>query len=449
MTRISAANDADTVSFARSGDHWIAYQVLGNGPVDVVFTIGWLSSFRSFLKNETSAAFFEKLAQKCRLILFDKRGTGMSDRDVGVATLEDRADDIRAVLDAVGSRQCTVVGLSEGANISAMFAATYPERTRSLILLSCTACVAWKPDWPHGFRRAEFEQYKSELIENWGQPTDMARLAPSVADDPTERLFWGEMLLNAASPTSAERMAHMWYQMDIRQILPSIHVPSLVIHRRDEAAIPSEQGRKVAEFLPQSEFVELDGVDHVPWYGDGDSVVAEIHRFLDQSEPAAKSPDRKLLSILVTDVVGSSRLAREFGDAKWSEWTESHFGECRRLAAELSGKLIKTLGDGAIISFNGPSAAIECAGKIQESVEGADVGLRMGIHTGECIQQADDLSGIAVNLATRIMNQAEPGKLWVSSTVRDLAFGSDYEFQPQPPRELKGFDGEWVLYEVK
>lgn len=372
----------------------------------------------------------------------------MSDRDVGIATLEDRADDIRAVLDAVGSKKCTVIGFSEGANISAMFAATYPERTRSLILLSCTPCVAWKPDWQDGFRRAEFEQYKSDLISNWGAPVDLERLAPSAANDPNEQASWTDMLLDAANPSSAHRMAQMWYQMDIRQILPTIHLPSLVLHRRDETAIPIAHGRIAAELLPHGKLIELEGIDHVPWYGDADSVVEEIHRFLSLETPEPKSKERKLLSILVTDIVGSSELARELGDTAWSNWATTHFENCRRIAADFGGTLVKTMGDGTLISFSGPSAAIECALRIKQSIDGNDTKIRMGIHTGECIQQAEDLSGIAINLAVRIMDKAKPGQLLASATVKDLAYGSSFEFMPQGPYALRGFDGDWQLFEV-
>ncbi|MGI9351471.1 MAG: adenylate/guanylate cyclase domain-containing protein [Rhizobiaceae bacterium] len=440
--------DTNKVNFTRSGDVWIAYQVIGDGPIDVIFSIGWLTSFRSLLNSTLSAAFFEKLSRKCRLILFDKRGTGMSDRDVGIATLEDRADDIRAVLDAAGSDNCTVIGFSEGANISAMFAATYPERTRSLILLSCSPCVAWKPDWQDGFRRAEFEQYKSDLISNWGTPVDLERLAPSVASDPNEQESWTNMLLDAANPASAQRMAQMWYQMDIRQILPTIHLPSLVLHRRDETAVPIAHGRIVAELLPQGKLVELDGIDHVPWYGDAESIVEEIHRFLPLETTEPKSQERKLLSILVTDIVGSSLFARELGDSEWSNWTATHFENCRKLAADFGGNLVKTMGDGTLISFSGPSAAIECALQIKNSIDSDAAKIRMGIHTGECIQQADDLSGIAINLAVRIMDKAAPSQLLASSTVKDLAFGSNFEFLPHGPYKLKGFDGDWNLFEV-
>ncbi len=437
-----------TIQFTKSGDVWVAYQVIGDGPVDVIFSIGWLSNFHGYLKHPASATFFRKLAERCRLILFDKRGTGMSDRDVGIATLEDRADDIRAILDAVGSHSCTVIGQSEGANIAAMFAATYPERTRSLILMSCTPCVAWKPDWQQGLRRAEFERYKSDLVENWGAPTDLSSLAPSIANDPRERALWQEMLMYSASPKSAEAMAQMWYQMDIRDILPTIHIPSLVLHRRDEKAIPLENAREVAELMPQGRLVELDGVDHIPWFGDTDSIINEIHQFLGQDQIAKPIEDRRLMTILSTDVVGSSFHSREMGDSAWLNWTKKHFGECRMLAAEHGGKLVKTMGDGALLAFSGPSAATECALSIQETLSDNTITLRMGIHTGECIIVGDDLSGVAINLAVRIMEVAEGGQVLVSSMVKDLSFGSKIEFAAHSPRELKGFDDEWVLFEA-
>ena len=439
--------DRPQTRFTRSGSVAIAYQVVGDGPIDLVYASSWLHNIGVIWEHPGYRRFLEDIASIGRLILFDKRGTGLSDRDIGTDTLEERAEDIRAVMDAAGSQSATVVGVSEGGHVTAMFAATYPERTRSIILIGCTPCIAWRVDWPSGWRRNEFERFLADLIENWGQPTDLSRLAPSVANDPKEQEFFARLLTQSASPASAAAYTRNWYDTDIRQVLRAIAAPALVIRRRGDRTVSSEDWQYLANNLQNGRLVLLDGEDHLPWIGDADPIVDEIRRFAFKAD-APTQRDRVLLTVLMTDIAGSTEQAVRIGDQAWREIIEAHDRAAGAAVARHGGTIIKSTGDGLLATFQGPSRAIVCARELQSETQSLGVLVRAGIHTGECLRRKNDVSGLAVNISARIMDEAPGGEIWVSGTVRDLVVGSDLTFEPLGTRALKGVPGEWPLYKV-
>ncbi len=440
--------DKPPTQFTRAGDVAIAYQVVGDGPVDLVYASGWLSNIDIVWEHPGYNRFLTRLSERCRLILFDKRGTGMSDRDVGAPTLEERSDDIRAVMNAVGSEQASIFGISEGGNMTTMFAATYPERVSSIILAGCFPCKAWKPDWPHGIKRADFENDIADLSQNWGSfESFFETVAPSVSDDPMQRAFMNKILVQSGSPASAIKITRLNYELDIRPILQVVSAPALVLHSERDQTVNMDEAHYLADNLPNGKLKILDRDDHLPWIGDTDEMAHEITSFALLSEKGPSS-DRVLATILMTDIVGSTETSVRIGDAKWRDLIEAHDTAAARNIARQGGTLIKTLGDGVLATLAAPSRAVACARDIQ--VEAASLGLsvRAGIHTGECERRGDDISGIAVNLAARILDTTPGGTCRVSSTVHDLVAGSGLQFEPAGSHTLKGVPGAWVLHTV-
>jgi len=434
--------------FTKAGDVAIAYQVVGAGPVDLVYAPGWLSNIDLFWESPAYARFLGRLASGARLILFDKRGTGMSDRDVGAPTLEDRAEDIRAVMDAAGSERATLFGVSEGGNMATMFAATYPERVRSLVLVGCFPCRLAKPDWPHGETEADADAFLARLAETWG---DLGYIlddrAPSVADDPAARAFFSRMLMQAASPSSAVAITRLNYAIDIRPLLPAISAPALVLHRRADRRISLAEAEYLAQNLPNGRLLIHEGEDHLPWIGDGDAVADEILAFAD-AEVAPREEDRVLLTVLMTDLEGSTERAAEVGDAEWRNLIEAHDRATGAAIARQGGRFVKTTGDGVLATFAGPSRAIRAVAEIRRAVSSLGLTLRAGIHTGECLRRGEDVSGMAINIAARIMDAAPGGEVWVSGTVRDLVVGAGLSFAPLGSHVLRGVPGEWPLHKL-
>jgi len=433
--------------YARCGGITIAYQVIGDGPIDLLYAQGWLGNIEYAWESPDYARFLTRLSRSCRLILFDKRGTGMSDRDVAFPTLEQRTEDIKGVLDAAGSRQAALFGISEGGNMASLFAATYPERVSALILCGCFARNAWAPDYPWGQTREDHEKSVARLLENWGRPFNLHEAAPSVAQDEQVRSWFAAYLRFSASPGAAERIARLNFEIDIRAILPAIQAPTLVLHREGDRWATADEARLLAERIPHAKLRLLPGDDHIPWYGDQDQLIGEIEEFLTGKRSTAAT-GRALVTVVMTDIVDSTAALSAMGDDRWRGVLEHLDGTVGRRVAAFGGQKIKHTGDGYLIAFNGPTPAIECAQALQQDAKALGLALRTGIHTGECERRGDDLSGVAVHLAARIMAEAQAGEICVSRTVKDLSVGSGFGFTHAGQRDLKGIPESWDVYEV-
>jgi pimeloyl-ACP methyl ester carboxylesterase/class 3 adenylate cyclase len=433
--------------YAKCGRLSIAYQVLGSGPIDLVYAHGWVSHLEYAWENPDYARFFRRLASFSRLIMFDRRGMGLSDRDVGPSTLEERVDDIRAVMDAVGSERAALLGVSEGGYMSVMFAATHPERIAGLILCGCFARASWAPDYPWGKTPEYWHAWTAAMEENWGAPFALDEAAPSMANDEAARLWFGAYLRHAASPGAARALSDLTVEVDVRSVLPSISVPSLVLHRSGDRWHPVAEAEYLADHIPGARLVVLPGEDHIPWWGDQEPLMGEIQEFL---TGARNSPptERVLLTVLVTDIVGSTEKAAAMGDLRWKDLLHAHDAIVRREMKSYSGQEINTTGDGFILAFTGPTRAIQCATAISRELSRLGLDTRTGLHTGECERREADLSGLAVHIAARISSNALPNTILVSSTVRDLVVGSGIRFTEQGVYSLKGVPGEWPVFAV-
>ncbi len=433
--------------YTRSGKASIAYQVLGEGPIDLVYAQGWVTHLEYAWENPDYARFLTRLADFSRLIQFDGRGMGLSDRDIGPSTLEERVNDIRAVMDAAGSQRAALLGVSEGGYMSVLFAATHPERTTRLVLCGCYARESWSPDYPWG-RTAEYhDAWDRALEENWGGPFELEHAAPSMAKDEAARSWFGAYLRYSASPGAAMAASKLNRRVDVREILPSVRVPTLVLHRTGDRWYALAEVQYLADRIPGARLVELPGDDHIPWWGDQDSLIGEIQKFLtgSRNQPSA---ERVLLTVLVTDIVGSTEKAAAMGDVKWRDLLQSHDTAVRREVKNFDGQEINTTGDGFVLAFTGPTRAIQCAQAIRQELENLDLATRAGLHTGECERRGGDLRGIAIHIASRIAATAQPGTIAVSGTVKDLVVGSRIKFSELGKYPLKGLPGEWLLFTV-
>jgi pimeloyl-ACP methyl ester carboxylesterase len=433
--------------YARSGDVNIAYQVVGDAPHDLIYVPGWISNVELMWEEPTLAHVLARLARFARLIIFDKRGTGLSD-PVPVdrlPTLEERMDDVRAVLDAAGSAETAVFGFSEGGLMSVLFAATYPERVRALVLYGVYAKRIWSPDYPWA-PTPEARQAEIEALErNWATRMDLDQLAPSEDEAFKQRL--ATYFRRSASPGAAVALMRMNTETDVRDVLPSIRTPTLVLHRSGDRDSKVEEGRWIAGRVPGAKFVELPGDAHTLWAGDSDAIVDEIEEFLTGVRPVPE-PDRLLATVLFTDIVGSTERASELGDRAWIRLLERHHDVIRRQLARFRGREMDTAGNGFLATFDGPARAIRCAGEIVAEVRELGLELRAGLHTGECEVVNGKIAGVAVHTGARVAAQAGPGEVLVSSTVKDLVAGSGLEFEDRGSHELKGVPGEWRLYAV-
>ncbi|UVC18454.1 adenylate/guanylate cyclase domain-containing protein [Mesorhizobium onobrychidis] len=432
--------------YARSGDIAIAYQVVGDGPIDLLYAPGWLTNVEYTWESPEYTRFLKKLARFSRLILFDKRGMGMSDRDVGFPTLDQRTEDIKAVLDAVGSSGAALFGVSEGGNMASLFAATHPEWVSALILYGSHARSKWAEDYPLGrWTEDDIERYVGSLLENWGRPFDLDAGAPSVAGDPVVQNWFAAYLRFSASPRAAELITRLGFEIDIRAILPAIKVPTLVLHRAGDRWHAPEEARYLAERIPDAKLRILPGEDHLPWYGDLDRLVGEIEEFLTGTRTSANY-DRALITVLMTDIVDSTVTLSAMGDERWHAILEQLDINVSRHVAAFRGRKVKHTGDGYMLAFSGPTAAIECAQRLARDADALGLKLRTGIHTGECERRGDDLSGLAVHLAARIMAESAPGAISTSRTVKDLAVGSGVSFTFAGHRKMKGIPESWEVY---
>ena len=440
--------DKPKTRFTSAGDVAIAYQVVGNGPIDLIYASGWLHNIDLVWEHAGYNRFLSNLADKCRLILFDKRGTGMSDRDVGAPTLEERTDDIRAVMEAAGSEKAAIFGVSEGANMSTMFAAMYPERVSSLTLIGCYACRKWKPDWPYGMRRADFEKMVKILEQSWGDLGEFLTMRmPSVAHDPEEIAYHNRLFLHSGSPRTAAKITRLNYELDMRPILPSVQAPTLVLHSSGDRSVSTGEAEELAKAIPNARLKVIEREDHLPWIGDVDMMADYISDFA-LSAGGNTSSDRILATILMTDIEGSTKAAAEMGDARWREVIDAHDAAAARAVARNGGRLVKTMGDGILATFTGPSRAVTCARQLRTQASELGLTLRAGIHTGECEQRGDDISGIAVNVAARILDATQGGDCQVSATVKALITGSDITLAQTGTHQFKGVPGEWELFAV-
>ncbi len=434
--------------FAQSGDASIAYQVLGQGPLDLIVVPGWVSHLEQAWEDPSYAHFLERLASFSRLILFDKRGTGLSDRITGIPTLEQRMDDVRAVMDAVGSQRAALFGVSEGGSMSILFAATYPERASALVLYG-TIAKGWLVDDPSGaLTREQDEASDDKWRKGWGGPVYIESAAPSVAHDERFRQWYAKFLRLSAGPTTVINLLRMYSKIDVSPILSTIHIPTLVLHRAGDLMIEVEQGRYLAEHIPGAKFVELAGEDHLWWVGDTEAIVNEIEEFVTGTR-SVKTDDRVLATVLFLDIVGSTECAVALGDAGWHTVLDGYYATVRKELTRYRGKEIDTAGDGFFATFDGPARAIRCACAIRDAVKALGIEVRSGLHTGECELIGEKVGGIAVHIGARVMSKAGASEVLVSSTIKDLVAGSGIEFEDRGLHSLKGIPGEWRLFTVQ
>jgi pimeloyl-ACP methyl ester carboxylesterase len=435
--------------YARSGDVSIAYQVWGEGPFDLVYVPGAFSNVDLISEDPRRAAYFQRLSSFSRLITFDKRGTGASDRSVGIADLETRMDDVRAVMDAAGSDRAAVMGASEGGPMSLLFAATYPERTRALVIYGALPRFTRAPGYPWGETLEGDLRELAEGVRRWGTP-ELARefLGPAASEEDVQATARRQRL--SATPKDVEALGLMNAEIDVREVLPTILVPTLVVHRLEDH-LPIDGARWMARQIPGARFVELPGGPHFPFLGDTDSVVRTVETFLVPICTAPEEdvgPESVLATVLFTDIVGSTAKAADLGDRGWRELLEQHHARIREQLARYRGVELDTAGDGFFARFDGPARGIRCARAITEAVRELGLEIRAGLHTGECEVVDNKVAGIAVSIGARVAAQAAPGEVLVSQTVKDLVAGSGIAFDERGAAELKGVPGEWRLYAV-
>lgn len=434
--------------YARRGPLHLAYQVLGSGPPDLLLVDQWFSHMEAQWDVAPLAEFRERLASFGRLIMFDKRGSGMSDPvpTADLPTIEQWMEDVPAVLDAVGSEKAALITNLGGGLMGMTYAAAHPERVASLILVDCFARLVAAPDFPIGASREEAAALVSEAgADGWGRGIMLDRFAPSRARDEALRRTWARYERFAASPgTAASTIGSIWAS-DLRAILPAIRVPTLVVHRANDRGLRVEHGRYLAEHIPNARYVEVPGIDSLVWAGDQDAIVAEIQDFVTGVRPTP-TPRRVLATVLFTDIVGSTGRAAAMGDERWRSLLEEHYRQTRQQLDRWGGREIKTVGDGILATFDGPARAVRCSAGIRDSVRSLGLELRAGLHTGEIELEADDIAGIAVHIGARISALAQGGEVLVSGTVRDLVVGSGLEFEDRGAYELKGVPGPWRVF---
>jgi class 3 adenylate cyclase len=438
--------------YTQAGAVIIAYQVVGEGPLDLVFIPSLTHHIELVWENPVQAQFFRRLASLGRLLLFDKRGSGMSDRVDG-ATLEERMDDIRAVMDAAGSERAVLCGLGEGGPLCALFAATYPERTTALVLIHTGARMVRSPDLPWLPTRAEREREIAEAVRGWADPEVVAERfaqgSPSATDE--QRRGFARVMRFSVSPGSAAAYLRMNLDVDIREVLPLIRVPTLVIQRTELTGLDPRNGRYLAEHIPRARLVELPGRDFAPQLGDTDRLFAELEGFVlevVEGEGWEAEPDRILATVLLTDIVGSTERAATLGDRAWRELLQKHHETVRSQLARFRGQEMDTAGDGFFATFDGPARAIRCALATRDGVRELDLDVRAGLHTGECELVDGKAGGIAVHIGARVAALAKPGEVLVSSTVKDLVAGSGIAFEDRGEHQLKGISEPWHLFTV-
>jgi class 3 adenylate cyclase len=426
----------------------IAYQVFGEGDLDLVLVPGFVTHVELIWEAEPSACFLEALGSFARVINFDRRGSGLSDPVVDAPTLEERMDDVRAVMDAAGSERAVLMGISEGVPMSILFAATYPERVEALVCYGGMARSTEADDYPFATPVEALTESGFELIlPYWGQGAVIEVSAPSQADDPEARAFAARMERASASPGMLAQLARMFIELDVRDVVPTVQVPTLVLHRRLDRLVNVRHGRWLAEHLPNAKLVELSGGDHLPWGEGAEELIDAVQEFLTGTRYAPE-PDRILATVLFTDIVGATARAAELGDRAWRQLLQRHHDAVRSQLGRFRGKEMDTAGDGFFATFDGPARAVVCACAIREAVRELGIEVRAGLHTGECELVDGKAGGIAVHIGARVASVANAGDVLVSRTVKDLVAGSGIEFEARGEQTLKGVPEAWHLYAV-
>jgi len=444
---VSAPLAEPETRYAKSGDVFIAYQTLGTGPLDIVVVQGFTSHLEHMWEEPRLAAFYRRFASFARVILVDKRGTGLSDRvpHAELPTLEQRVDDLRAVLDAVGSERPAMMGFWEGGAMTALFAATHPERTRALILYAAPVVFVSSPEYPWAYDSERNADILRRIEERWGQGDLWLGLQPSLAHDERTRRWCARLERLAASPGAALALWRMNMEADARHVLPVVRVPTLVLHRTSDPIISIEGSRWTASRIPGARFVELPGSDHLPWVGETEPLASEVQAFLTGTRDTVEV-DRVLATILFVDIVDSTTRAAAIGDAAWAAVREGFYGIARRELERHRGREVKTMGDGFLATFDGPARAVRAALAIAAAARDLGLETRAGVHTGECEVRPDDVGGLAVHIASRVAGLAQAGEVLVSSTVKDLVAGSGLSFHGRGSQVLRGVPEEWRLY---
>lgn len=433
--------------YARSGDLSIAYQVVGHGPLDLVAAPGFISHLDWNWQEPSLRAFLERLAGFTRLILFDKRGTGLSDPVPGPASLEERTEDLAAVMDAAGSERASILGVSEGGAMAMLFAAQHPARVTSLVLYGAFPRITEAPGFPSGVDAGVMGAMLDRLIEHWGEGAGLTAWAPSRRRDPALRSWWGTLQRMGASPGMARGLVGHYQDLDMRQVLPTVRVPTLVLHRRGDRMVPIGVARYLADHLPDARLVELEGADHLFFVGDAETPLAEIEAFLTGHRPAHTATTTVLATVLFVDVAGSTELAARIGDTAWASIRDRFLTLSRGELARFGGTEVDAAGDGLLATFTGPARAIRCALALRQATDGAGLRVRVGVHAGE-VQRLDggQVAGLAVHIGARIMAAADPGEVLVSGTVKDLVIGAGLHFTDRGVHELRGVPGTWALF---
>jgi pimeloyl-ACP methyl ester carboxylesterase len=431
--------------YARNQGVNIAYQVVGEGEADLVFVPGWVSHIEYAWEEPSFAPFLERLARFSRLICMDRRGTGLSDPVDRLPTLDERMDDLRAVLDAAGSQRAYLFGISESGPMCTLFAATHPDRTAGLVLCNTFASGRYDEDYPWALPDARWAVFLELLEERWGQGITPRFFAPSRAEDEAFVRSWARFERRAVSPGAMRKIIEMAKDTDVRGVLSAVQVPTLVVHRTAERACPVEGGRYLAEQIPNARMVEVEGRDHFPWVGNSDRILDEVEHFVTGGRQEA-APDRVLATVLFTDIVGSTAQLAEQGDRSYRELLEQFYAIARRELGRHRGQEIDSAGDGLFATFDGPARAIRCAVATRDAIGALGIRVRAGLHTGECEMLGDKVTGLAVHLGARVCGEAAPDEVLVSSTVKDLVAGSELNFRDRGSRALKGIPGEWRLF---
>jgi class 3 adenylate cyclase/dienelactone hydrolase len=443
----SAMTETPETHYVKSDDVHIAYQVLGDGPFDLFFVPGFVSNVEALWRSPDQSAFFRRLASFCRLILFDKRGTGMSDRANQDFTLEQRMHDVQAILDAIGCKQAALFGVSEGGPMSLLYAASYPQRTSALVLYGSYAKRSPAADYPFGWDDQQWQRVLEDIEVNWGTPRSLAigmRTAGS-GDDALRAERVAAYYRASASPGAAAAIMRMNREIDVRHILSATRVPTLVIHRTGDPVIEVGHARYLAQHIPGAKLVELDEPLHTPWLGNRDAILDVAEQFLTGAQHV-REPDRLLATVLFADIVGSTEHVAAIGDDPWRELLNEFYIQIREMLQLYRGREVSTAGDGFLAAFDGPARAIRCAAALGNAVGPLGVKMRCGIHTGECELIGRDLAGIAVHIGARVAAHAAPGEVLVSQTVRDLVAGSGLVFEDRGSHRLRGVPNKWRLF---
>jgi len=439
------------VHYARNRDASLAYQVVGDGPRDILLVSGFLSNLEYAWMYPSLSAFLARLSGFSRLIMMDRRGSGLSDRFTEAPPAETMLDDLEVVLDEVGSARTSLLGLWDGCVTSVLFAATHPERVSSLILFTASAAQKYSDDYPWAWDEGRWEEWLASIRNGWGTRAWVVKnvrwMGPGMLDDPVELDHWITYTRLAASPASAEAVMRVSSESDIRDILPIVRTPTLVLHRQGDQIEPIEAGRYVASRMPHARLVELPGDDGIPWVGDSDSVVSEIEAFVNEGDRPIGS-GRRLGTVVFTDIVGSTGHLASLGDARWVERLAEHDRLARREIDRHRGRYVESSGDGLLAVFEGPAAAVRCSQAIGRAIRTLGLEMRAGVHTGELESDGPRIRGIAVHIAARVMSLAGPSEVLVTSTVKDLTAGSGLDLEDIGERELKGVPNRWRLYRV-